>query len=194
MLKEFSAEPIKIVENNGMEHSIYLNIFFEEFARYLYFLDIKEALLRGKNADCYITLETGDVLLKYYDKLLIQEMEDMMVEMESIEFENIPEFDFKMYFFVPERGPEFYYQFISFVYYLSEVDVPKHGIKICDRKGNFQRYDSLKFPHENLDKFIYFDGNIFIGSHSQNNMIITFNLPKNKLLELRRWCTEYEDR
>ena len=193
-LKEFASEPVKIVETNDMEHYIYLNITMGEFCRYLYFLDIKKAQLRGKNADCIVKFDDGSVKLTFYDKLLVQQMEDIINEMKNVEFSDIPNFDLKMYFFVPERDANFYYQFISFVYYLSEVDVPAYGIKICDRKGNFQRYNSLKFPHENLDKFLYFDGNIFIGSHSQNNMIVTYNLPRNKLLELRRWCNEYEDR
>ena len=190
--KEFKNEPVKIVENNGLTHTIYRNLTKQEFVLYLYFLDIKEAKLRGKNADCLIDLETGDIKITFYDKLLAQDIEDVVNKMKEITFDEMPQFDLRMYFFVPGRDSEFFYQFISFVYYLAETDVPTHGIKICDAKGEFQTYNSLKFPHENLDKFLYYDGNIFIGSHSQNNMIIVYNLPRNKLLELRQWCNMYE--
>ena len=191
MANEYSKELLKVKENNGSIHSIYLNLNKEEFLLYLYFLDIKEVKFRGKNSDCIVEYEENKVTISYYDKKFVQDIEDMVQETKNFVYEQIPDFGFKMYFYVPEKDQEFYYKLISFIYYLSEVDIQQYGIKICDRKGNFQKYNSLKFPHDNLDKFVYYDGNIFIGSHSQTNMIIIYNLPKEKLLELRRWCNEY---
>lgn len=188
---EFSKESLKIKETRDVTHTIYLNLSEMEFILYIYYLDIDKVCLRGKNADCVVNYESGEVNMKFYDRLLFQEMNSVLADMETFEFAQKPTFDFTTYFYIPERDSEFYYKLISFIYYLSEVDVPNNGIKICDRCGNFQTYNSLKFPHDNLDKFLYYDGNIFIGSHSQNNMIIVYNLPKNKLLEIRRWCMEY---
>ncbi len=192
---EFEKETIKIIENNDIVHKIYLNITEDEFLKYLYFLDIKCALLRGKNADCEIYLESGEIILKYYDRAFDSKMYECIENLNALEFKDMNKDAFKMYFFVPEYDDEFYYQLIQFIYYMSDTDFKKYGVKICNPQGKFEVHENLRFPHEHLKKFLYYDkdNDIFIGSHSKNNMIVTFNLPKNKLLELRRWCNEYQN-
>lgn len=192
--QEFVSEPLKVKEElHDVTHTIYTGITKEEFVLYLYFTDIKEVKLVGKNADCILSFATGDVVLSYYERPLHMVMDAIIQKMNSFVPDEEPNFDFKMYFFLPERNSEFYYQFISFVYNLEETNVKSNGIKICDKKGHFKQYFDLEFPRDNLDKFLYYDGNIFIGSHSQNDMIVVFNLPRSKVLELRQWCMTYEN-
>lgn len=192
--EEFEKETFKIIENNEVSHKIYVGITEEEFLRYIYFLDVERAVLRGKNADCDIVFETGEIVLKYFDHAFDNKMYEYIDNLNALEIEPMDENEFKMYFYVPENDNEFYYQFIQFIYYMSDTYVKKYGIKICSPQGKFETYNDLRFPRENLHKFLYYDkdNKIFIGSHSKNNMIVTFNLPRNKLLELRRWCNEYQ--
>ena len=190
---EFVKEPLKIHEaRQDITHSIYTGISEMEFVLYVYFIEVKDIVLRGRNADCVLFYDEASVELTYYDKFHRDTMNNIFKKFDDAKYIDEPNFDFKMYFYIPEYDSEFYYQLISFIYYMSEVNAKEYGLKICDRKGNFKTYNSLDFPYENLDKFLYYDGNIFIGSHSQDNMIVVFNLPKNRILELRRWCNEYK--
>ena len=193
--KEFQKETFKIIEKNEVSHKIYTNITEDEFLRYIYFLDIDKAILRGKNADCDIIFDTGEIILTYFDHAFDDEMYGYIDNLNAVKLKPMNKEQFKMYFFVPEHDEKFYFQLINFIYYLSDTDIKKYGLKICNLQGKFESYYDLRFPHDNLNKFIYYDpdNDIFIGSHSKNNMIVTFNLPKLKLLELRRWCNEYQD-
>ena len=181
------AKPINVTENNGIIHNIYLNLTKDEFIRYLYFIDIKSVKIRGKNIDCILTYDIGKIELDYYDKILYNDVCEILDKINEIVIEPMPKFDTKMYFYVNKTGDE-YFDFIEFLSTLPEVDIHGNGIKICDHKGEFIQYYTLRFPRENLDKFLYYDGNIFIGSHSKNKMLALFNLPKERIMEIRTFC------
>ena len=78
---EFSKESLKIKETRDVTHTIYLNLSEMEFILYIYYLDIDKVCLRGKNADCVVNYESGEVNMKFYDRLLFQEMNSVLADM-----------------------------------------------------------------------------------------------------------------
>lgn len=188
-LDNFKNTVCVIKEENGSMHDIFTNLTLEEFLEHVFILDVENISFRGKFTDCVIDFSKCEVFFKTYDEKHFLLLDDLFEKFSSISFIEDYAPGFEVSFTIKNKlTDDFCYNLISFIYYLSDTNIKKYGIKIGDRTGKFNVYYDLKFSRTALDKFIYMDDNIFISLHPNTNTIVVSNLPKNKIMELRQWC------